>query len=240
MNRLSILTIILTIFTACQTNPKVDIAPNIVIPKDTKQILEVTTNSWNSKNGILQRYERDNRKWVKVGEPISIILGRNGLGWGKGLHTIPKNAKYIKKEGDGRSPAGLFSLNNGFGYAPFDINFKYSVYTRKNHCVDDSNSKWYNRVVDSSRVEKDYNSFEYMRLKSDEYKYGIVVNHNINQIKNGGSCIFIHIRNGNGKGTAGCTAMSEDNIIKVLKWLREEDKPLLLQVPKRELKRVKL
>jgi len=26
------------------------------------------------------------------------------------------------------------------------------------------------------------------------------------------------------------------NIIKVLKWLREEDKPLLLEVPKRELK----
>ncbi len=236
MNRLSILTIVF--FIACQANPKEDRA--IVIPKDTKQILEVITPHWNSKNGTLQRYKRDGKEWIKVGEPISIILGRNGLGWGIGLHTTPKDAKYIKKEGDGRSPAGLFSLANGFGYYPFNITYPYSVYSRKDRCVDDSNSKWYNRIIDGTKVEKDYNSFEYMRLKGNEYKYGIVVNHNLNQIKNGGSCIFIHIRNNKKTGTAGCSAMSEDNIVKVLKWLKKEDNPLLLQLPKSELKRVKL
>jgi len=65
-----------------------------------------------------------------------------------------------------------------------------------------------------------------------------VVNHNPNQIKNGGSCIFIHIRSGNGKGTAGCTAMNQDNIVTVLKWLKEDKRPLLLQLPIGEIKKI--
>lgn len=238
MKTISILTTTILVFSACQSTPIVGSNEKINIPQDSKQILKVTTNGWNKRNGTLQRYERDATKWEKVGEPISIILGRNGLGWGLGLHTIPKDAKYIKKEGDGRSPAGLFSLENGFGYTPFDINFPYSVYKTTDHCVDDSNSKWYNRIIDSTRITKDYNSFEHMRLKNNLYQYGIVVNHNPNQIKNGGSCIFIHIRSGNGKGTAGCTAMSQDNIVKVLKWLKRDKKPLLLQLPQSETKKI--
>ncbi len=253
MKRLLLLTLGLTLFCACQneTTPKITTNSikidknrllqlhnkNIIFPKDSSQLLFVTTPDWNSKEGTLQRYERigKSKNWKKVGEPISIILGRNGLAWGLGLHTTPKNAKYIKREGDGRSPAGLFYLGHGFGYQDFNIEFPYKVYKRTDHCVDDSNSKWYNRIVDSTKVAKDYKSFEHMRLKNNLYKYGITVNHNPNQVKNGGSCIFMHIRSGNGKGTAGCTAMSEDKIKEILKWLKEEKKPLLLQLPKGEV-----
>jgi len=238
MKTISILTATILSFSACQSTPALSSNDKIVIPQDTKQLLKVTTASWNDREGTLQRYERNSTKWHKVGEPISIILGRNGLGWGLGLHTIPKDAKYIKKEGDGRSPAGLFELKNGFGYAPLDIDYPYSVYKPTDHCVDDSNSKWYNRIIDSTQVTKDYNSFEHMRLKNNLYQYGIVVNHNPNQIKNGGSCIFMHIRSGNKKGTAGCTAMSQNNIVKVLKWLKADKKPLLLQLPQSETKKI--
>ncbi len=234
IKRLSILTFGLLLLTACKSTADIE------IPKTTKQILFVTTEDWSSKNGTLQRYEKENSKWHKVGKSISIILGRNGLAWGRGLHKIPKDTKYIKREGDGKAPAGLFSLNNGFGYAPLKIDFPYSVYKRSDHCVDDSNSKWYNRIIDSTKVKRDYKSFEHMRLNNNQYEYGIVVNHNPNAIKMGGSCIFMHIRSGDGVGTAGCTAMSEDNIIKILKWLKKEDNPLLLQLPKSEIKRVKL
>ena len=253
MKRLLLLTLGLTLFSACQseTTPKVTTQnitidktqllqinnKNITFPNDSSQLLFVTTPDWNTKEGTLQRYERIEKSedWKKVGEPISIILGRNGLAWGLGLHTTPKNAKHIKREGDGRSPAGLFYLGHGFGYQDFNIEFPYKVYKRTDHCVDDSNSKWYNKIIDSTKVAKDYKSFEHMRLKNNLYKYGITVNHNPNQVKNGGSCIFMHIRSGNGKGTAGCTAMTEDKIKEILKWLKEEKKPLLLQLPKGEV-----
>jgi D-alanyl-D-alanine dipeptidase len=250
MKTLSILTLSLLLLTACQSEPTpiqtnqsnvpksetVKLAkPSIVFPDDSSQLMVVTTKDWNSKTGTLQRYEKNNAKWIKVGEPIEIILGRNGLGWGKGLHKTPKNAKYIKKEGDGRAPAGLFTLGNGFGYNNLNIEFPYAVYKRTDHCVDDSNSQWYNKIVDSTKVKKDYKSFEHMKLNNHLYKYGITVNHNPKQIKNAGSCIFMHIRSGNGKGTAGCTAMNEDKIMTILKWLKKEDKPLLLQLPKEKM-----
>ncbi|TET91220.1 MAG: hypothetical protein E3J96_00165, partial [Sulfurovum sp.] len=66
---------------------------------DTKQLLVVTTKNWSTPNGLLQRFEREGNIWHKVGKAIHIKLGRNGLGWGIGLHETPKDAKYIKKEG---------------------------------------------------------------------------------------------------------------------------------------------
>jgi len=212
----------------------------IQIPNDTKQLLVVTTANWSTKNGVLQRYEKIQNHWQKVGEPISIVLGRNGLGWGRGLHTIPNNAKTVKKEGDGKAPAGLFKLNNAFGYNSLTVDFPYEVYKTTDHCVDDSNSIWYNKIVDSTKTEKDYKSFEHMKLKNNLYQYGIVVNHNPDAIANAGSCIFMHIKSPTGNGTAGCTAMSKKKIVKVLEWLKEENKPLLLQLPKEEMVKVDL
>jgi D-alanyl-D-alanine dipeptidase len=240
MKKLYILTLILSLFTACQAQPlRVEIEENILtIPSDSSQLLMVTTENWSTKNGKLQRYEREDSIWKRVGNSIDIVLGRNGLGWGVGLHSIPKDAKYIKKEGDGKSPAGLFTLGNGFGYNNFNIDFPYSRYKRTDHCVDDSSSKFYNTIIDSTKVKKDYKSFEHMRLKNDLYKYGITVNHNENQVANAGSCIFVHIRSKSGKGTAGCTAMKEIEIVTILKWLKENKKPLLLQLPQSEVTKV--
>jgi D-alanyl-D-alanine dipeptidase len=234
MKKIAILALSFALFTACQAGTTVVKEDKIILPKESKQLLIVTTEGWNTKDGELQRYEREGKSWKKVGESIDIVLGRNGLGWGLGLHSIPKDAKYIKKEGDGKAPAGLFTLGNGFGYSEFEIDFPYSVYKRSDHCVDDSKSKFYNTIIDSTKVIKDYKSFEHMRLKNNLYKYGITVNHNINQTSNAGSCIFIHIRSKKG-GTAGCTAMREEKIVKILKWLKKSKKPLLLQLPKSEL-----
>ena len=245
MKKISLLSLTLILFTACNNSnmPMVNkTSPNINIPNDSTQLLVVTTENWSTKDGVLQRYKKENNHWGKVGESITIVLGRNGLGWGIGLHNTPKNAQYVKKEGDGKAPAGLFSLNNAFGYSPLNvkINFPYSTYKSTDHCVDDSNSIWYNKIIDSTTTQKDYTSFEHMKLKNNLYKYGIVVNHNPNQKAGAGSCIFVHIKSESGKGTAGCTAMNEDKILTVLKWLKGEGKPLLLQLPKEEMVKVTL
>lgn len=215
---------------------------NIIIPEASQQLIVVTTQNWHTKYGMLQRYEKRDNIWQKVGQSINIVLGRNGLGWGKGLHTTPINAKYIKQEGDGKAPAGLFSLGNGFGYAPtdFTMHFPYAHYKRTDHCVDDANSEWYNQIIDSKTTDKDYKSFEHMKLKNDQYKYGITVKHNPENIAQSGSCIFIHIKNRKATGTAGCTAMRENEITTILKWLKEDKKPLLLQLPKEEMVKVTL
>ena len=252
MKRISLLSLTLTLFAACNSTPNVEnnesiqtteitkASSNITIPTETTQLLVVTTKDWATKDGSLQRFEKKDGHWRVVGKKLNIVLGRNGLGWGIGLHNIPEDAKYIKKEGDGKAPAGLFSLNNAFGYkaTSFSMNFPYSTYKTTDHCVDDSNSIWYNKIIDSTSTEKDYKSFEHMKLKNNLYKYGIVVNHNPEQKANAGSCIFMHIKSKSGRGTAGCTAMKESEITKVLQWLEEKHQPLLLQLPEIEMLKV--
>jgi D-alanyl-D-alanine dipeptidase len=197
---------------------------------NTKQLLVVTTKNWSTTNGLLQRFERKGKSWHKVGKAINIKLGRNGLGWGIGLHTTPKDAEYIKKEGDGKAPAGIFSLKQAFGYNPFVVDYPYEVYKTTDHCVDDVNSKLYNKIVDSTKVKRDYKSKEHMKFPKDYYKYGIVVNHNhIDEegaMKGAGSCIFIHIKK---VPTAGCTVMTEGEMKEIIKWLDVESEPLLVQ-----------
>ena len=198
---------------------------------NTKQLIVVATQHIDANSGTLQRYEKVGEEWVKVGKSINVFVGRNGLGWGIGVHTTPANAVVVKKEGDGRAPMGLFRLKHAFGYEPFNVNYEYRVYGEKDHCVDDVNSKFYNSIVNIKEVTKDYDSFEYMKLNSDYYKYGVVVDHNYidnsdNAVKGAGSCIFVHIKNST---TAGCTVMKIDEMKEIIGWLSKSSEPLLLQ-----------
>ena len=197
---------------------------------NTKQLIVVTTQNWSTPNGLLQRYSKESKGWHKVGKKIEIKLGRNGLGWGIGLHSIPVNAKYIKKEGDGKAPAGIFTLKQAFGYNPFVVSYPYEVYRATDHCVDDIHSKLYNKIVDSSKITIDYKSKEHMKFPKDYYKYGIVVNHNhideAGAVKGAGSCIFIHIKK---IPTAGCTVMNESEMKEIIQWLDADKNPLLVQ-----------
>ncbi len=202
---------------------------------EPKQLLVVTSQTWESPAAVLQRYEFRHNQWEKVGDAIDVKIGRNGMGWGLGLHKIPKDAATIKKEGDGRSPAGIFRLEQGFGYAPLKTAYPYKVYKETDHCVDDVNSKFYNQIVDSCEIKKEYQSYETMKFPKNYYKYGIVVAHNAQKKKGAGSCIFIHIKD---IPTAGCTVMSETQIKEILLWLDPAANPLLVQAPKKEMQNI--
>ena len=215
----------------------------------SSQLLVVTTADWNAVDGGLYRFERSSSgKWQPVGDAVPVVVGKNGLAWGAGL--IPADdlnfsgvTDPIKKEGDGKAPAGVFRLSSTFGYAdektpgwrmPY-INLSQTV-----ECVDDPQSKFYNRIVDKSQVSQDWNSSEHMRRDDELYRWGIVVDHNANPVKPGsGSCIFLHMWRGPGQGTVGCTAMARENLESILAWLDPAKKPVLVQLPEAEYSRLR-
>jgi D-alanyl-D-alanine dipeptidase len=106
-------------------------------------------------------------------------------------------------------------------------------------CVDDTGSKYYNRLVDRSVVAADWNSSEHMRNTGESYRLGIVVDHNgiVKEdnanppVPGGGSCVFIHIWRSRHQGTVGCTAMSQSDLETLLTWLDPARRPLLVQLP---------
>ena len=84
-----------------------------------------------------------------------------------------------------------------------------------------------------------------MRETGEAYRLGIVVDHNgiagasaEAPVRGGGSCIFLHIWQGVGHGTAGCTAMAPAEIEMLLRWLDPKRKPLLVQLTAEEFARV--
>jgi len=206
------------------------------------QILVVTTADWSAVEGTLQRYERSTprKHWRPVGPSIPVVVGKTGLGWGTGVvakdsEDIRSASDPVKKEGDGRAPAGIFRLGTAFGYAsqaPGSWRMHYLALTPSVECVDDTKSSSYNRVVDRSGATVDWNSSEHMLRLDDLYRWGIVVQHNSAPATPGlGSCIFMHIWRGPGQPTVGCTAMQKENIETVLSWLDPAAAPMLMQLP---------
>ncbi len=216
-------------------------AQSRVLPSSTQMVV-VTTHDWNAVEGVLLRYERanGNKRWKLAGDAIPVVVGKNGMGWGAGVLPTDSPAARslldpVKKEADGRSPAGIFRLSTAFGYDPRQPpgwKMPYIVLTPSVECVDDSASRFYNRVLDRATVSPDWHSSEQM-LRSDEaYRFGIVVDHNANPpAPAGGSCIFMHIWSGPGQGTTGCTAMPQEKIEALLAWLDPARNPMLVQLP---------
>lgn len=208
------------------------------VPTESSQLILVVSASFEANHGVLQRFERepDDPTWKSVGEPTPVTLGRNGLGLGVGLHRIETGGMPVKREGDGKSPAGVFRLSSAFGYEPEarigDLSIPYTQVTDRLECVDDVNSAWYNRIVFRDTADPvDWNSSEQMLMDGIWYEKGIVVDHNSDPIRPGaGSCIFLHNWSGPTDTTAGCTAMAPEVLTRIIRWIDASRDPVLVQL----------
>jgi len=208
------------------------------IPGNTRQIILVLTNSISSTKGYLYRFERESRNadWKQSAEKIPIVLGRNGMAWGRGLHEIDSSILDVKTEGDGKSPAGVFTLTYAFGYAPASemkgLKIPYMEITAMRECIDDVKSEYYNQLVNNNEVETiDWQSSEKMYFADIYYEQGVVVDQNINPIEKGaGSCIFLHNWAAPDETSAGCTEMEPVKMKEIINWLDYSAHPILIQL----------
>ena len=64
------------------------------------QAIVVTTPGWNDVDGTLLRFEKHEGKWKQVGDKVSIVVGKSGLGWDALISVPDATAEPIKKEGN--------------------------------------------------------------------------------------------------------------------------------------------
>lgn len=162
-------------------------------------------------------FEKTSSGWKKVFGPIPAVNGRNGF--------APPGEK---REGDGRTPTGLFPLEFAFGYASsIDSKMPYRQATHDDVWVDDPASPDYNTWTKRNRTGAA--SFETMRLADHRYRIGISIGYNRKPIVKGlGSAIFLHVWLREGAPTQGCIAVADKDLAKVLQWLDPEKKPMIL------------
>ncbi len=213
-----------------------DLAPSPL--RGSRQCVLVLTKDWKSPTGVLYSFERKDELhlWQQRGPGIPVVVGRSGLGWGRGVTDVRKLPGPVKREGDGRAPAGVFSLSAAFGSATakqaradYGVKLPYVPLTDSIEGVDDPDSRYYNQIVDRTKVSRvDWKSSEPMlRL----YRWGVVIDHNTDPIEPGaGSCVFLHLWQNPRTGTAGCTAVSEPKLTELLAWLDPRKRPMLVQL----------
>ncbi|WP_291793361.1 hypothetical protein [Brevibacterium sp.] len=176
-----------------------------------QQVIEVRQTSTSRADVYLcsrkgDRYVRDNTSYTGH-------LGYNGV-----------TSK--KREGDGKTPAGVFWMRGGFGTSknPGLDHQKWTTVTKDHVWVDGKASKaqGYNTM---QRRSKGYRG-EALH-QTGPYKYAQVIGYNEERTPGKGSAIFLHKHTASGT-TAGCVSLSEKSLVKTLKWQKSADVQMVI------------
>ena len=141
---------------------------------------------------------------------LKCCVGKNGL-------------DYKKKEGDYKTPKGIFKLNKLYfredRLGKVKCKIKKKVITKKMAWCDDPNHRKYNEEITISKKMRKENLYR----KDHKYDYIITINHNHKKIPYKGSAIFIHLTN-DYKPTAGCVALKKKDFEILLKIIDQKTK----------------
>jgi len=189
----------------------------------SEQLIFATNKDPSSVIAFIHALERNNGAWRLAFPTFTGSIGKAGFA-----------ATDKKREGDGKSPSGIFPLGMAFGYDPSVVTkMPYRQATDDDFWVDDVNSEDYNKWV---KGKPNAASWEKMKRDDDQYRYGVVIEYNMNPIIKGkGSAIFLHVRK-RGEPTAGCVSMPEEMVLKILGWLDPAKKPLIIMGTESELR----
>jgi D-alanyl-D-alanine dipeptidase len=231
---------------ASASNPPLKLASSIPELASCEQLVTVATKSWDDVNATIRLYQRsmgDGYRWQPHGQPFPAVIGQHGLAWGIGVHGAGEPGQPQKREGDRKAPAGVFRFGAVFGTAaPQQVRFlrlPYKQVTTTTEAIDDPRSKYYNQIVDRSKIpHPDWTSSESMLQVGGRYRLGVVIEHNAQALPGFGSCIFLHIWDPHYSGTTGCTAIRYSDLVHLLHWLDPQKKPLIVQLPMSEYQRL--
>ena len=210
------------------------------LPKNSTQCLVGTAEGWDHSTVTLRLYQKSGSTWKPVSEAWQARRGKTGLVWGRGLHPVPAGA-VTKKEGDNRSPAGVFAIGGAWGYeAAIRKNsaLPYHQVTTRDLWVEDPASPQYNRnVVLKHEPATAWEKKQQMKQNDAAHSLKLFIAHNAppNAVPNAGSSIFFHIwRRDGAAATAGCTTMEKPKLQWLISQIDPAKRPLYILLPKAE------
>ncbi len=210
------------------------------LPSSSTQCLVGIADSWDSSHATLRFYQKTGGQWKQEGAPWKARLGKSGLIWGAGIQPVPGGAA-TKKEGDWRSPAGVFALGGVWGYETTirkNPKLFYRKVTSRDLWIEDPTSPQYNRnVILDHEPATAWEKKQQMKQDDPAHALKLFIAHNAppKVVPGAGSSIFFHIwRGGGSKPTAGCTTMEESKLRNLIATLDPAKRPLYVLLPKAE------
>lgn len=176
---------------------------NMSISHQTTQAITVIGDG--GSYATLTVHTKHNGVWTET-LSCSARVGRNGITGNK-------------REGDGKTPRGIYSFGQAFGVAGNPGTSRRWLQVNNNHYwVDDVNSSYYNKLVDASQTGIQWSSAEHLISYPTAYRYAIALNYNTACTPGAGSAIFLHCSTGG--ATAGCISVSQSDMIRILKMIQ--------------------
>ena len=209
---------------------RVDTVKTIPIVVDTMkaanesgQIITVTTNSMSDFKAKVNAYEKIDGIWYRAKKDMPAVVGSRGL---------MKN----RKQGTYTTPVGNYGFVHAFGNKKnpgVSAEYEYRDVTPKSYWVTDRNSTSYNRWVEGGG---EFDDAEHLESYGYQYNYAMVIDFNYYEpVKGDGAAIFLHVATYDGKGTAGCVALSEEDVVWLMRWLDKEENPRIIICVNEEL-----
>ena len=181
-----------------------------------KQI--ITVQATEGSNAVIKLFEKTVEDGKNVWTETLDCTGYIGLeGLGK------------TREGDNKTPIGDFGITTAFGIKenPGTV-IPYIDVDENTYCCGDEN--FYNQMIDISEHPHDCSDGEHIIEYSPEYNYGIFVDYNKDGTPGLGSAIFFHCAGAN-TYTGGCIAVSEENMVTILKALDANARIIIDYIP---------
>lgn len=135
-----------------------------------------------------------------------------------------------KKEGDKATPAGVYSFDLAFGLLedPGSV-LPYHQIVQGDIWVDDPASAYYNRLVNTSSVSKDWVSGENLIQASPYYNYALNLTYNADCVPGEGSAIFLHcFMDSSYKGSSGCICLPQERMEELIKNVTSDTKIVIV------------
>jgi L,D-peptidoglycan transpeptidase YkuD (ErfK/YbiS/YcfS/YnhG family) len=180
------------------------------------QVVVVNAPRYGATTATLTAYERTvGGSWSRAFGPWPARVGTRGV--------APPGEK---REGDGRTPSGVYGFDFFFGVAADPgVRFPYRRVTSRSIVWDDDpSSPRYNTWVDLER-EQAGTEPEPMYV-SPAYDHGAVIAYNAERTPGLGSAIFLHVSTG--APTAGCVSLPASQLVEVLRWLDPVRQPRIV------------
>lgn len=193
-------------------------AARLRVARRTDQLILVGATGTSASDAVLALYERQGHAWRRV-LAVPARIGKEGLG--------------KTREGDNKTPTGVYRFTRAFGIAP-DPGSR-MPYTRLNdshYWVGDSASPLYNRFasVVGGDAPFDTTQSEHLIDYAQAYRYCLSISYNEAGQPGRGSAIFLHCYPEN-PYTGGCIAVPEEAMKTIMRRVHEK---CLLIIDRRE------
>ncbi len=184
---------------------------------DAHQLVLVRSPAPGSTTATVEAFEFVDGAWERRLGPFPAHLGRNG--WGAD-----------RREGDGTSPTGVYTLTEAFGSEPNPgTALPYRRIGPQDWWVSDPASPHYN-TWQPGPPDGRWDPAQGELLSSpgyrEAYRHSLVVDFNRSPVEAGrGSAIFLHVGS---SPTSGCIAVAEEHVTALLRWLDPAMRPRIV------------